>query len=459
MLDKLLVGISKTKIGQKILDNGMKKTTIRNQELISIITNLEKHYSETSHLLENERTGHDHLVEKNIKLENKNYTLESSIKNLESEIHALKEREAMIETAYMKISGLETALEEKQIKVEEEKIEIDIYKGLFLNSSSLNDLLQYATETISEKLKIKYCQILQHEKGENPQDDLLYIIKSNQPLTERTSLKKNEGITGLAFNNEYKKPTYIKDVSQYPELYISQFPNIKIEWAKKINDAYVLNIEHDEELTEQQLKILETISETIEYTLHRIKNTEKRTSIDSLTGIYNRAKMDEILEIEYERSMRSKTFTPMSLLFFDLNNFKPINDKYGHQAGDEAIKIFAKTLLEKKRKSDYFCRYGGDEFMMILPQTTEKEAAEVRKRIYEIISSIKKEHSLPYNVSASIGYSVLKEKDTIDKLIERADNNMYDQKKQNHFPSKTKSRFKKFFENFKKELYHAFALE
>lgn len=87
---------------------------------------------------------------------------------------------------------------------------------------------------------------------------------------------------------------------------------------------------------------------------------------DSLTGLYNRRYLDETLERELARAKRESY--PLSLMMIDLDHFKKVNDTYGHQAGDEVLKFFSGMLNERARAEDILCRYGGEEFLLLLPK-------------------------------------------------------------------------------------------
>lgn len=118
---------------------------------------------------------------------------------------------------------------------------------------------------------------------------------------------------------------------------------------------------------------------------------------DGLTGLYNRSYFDATMEKEMARSLRSKK--PLSLLLLDLDHFKQINDTLGHLAGDKVLAAVASVLREQSRISDTVCRYGGEEFAIILPETPRAQAQLVAERIRRAVSALQQE----LQVTASIG--------------------------------------------------------
>ncbi len=106
---------------------------------------------------------------------------------------------------------------------------------------------------------------------------------------------------------------------------------------------------------------------------------------DPLTGLFNRRKLDDTLAIEVERAYRYNR--PLSLIMLDLDGMKKLNDKYGHQAGDEALKIVADKICKQIRTVDIATRYGGDEFVILLPEADLEAARNVAKRICAKITS------------------------------------------------------------------------
>lgn len=111
-----------------------------------------------------------------------------------------------------------------------------------------------------------------------------------------------------------------------------------------------------------------------------------RTSLqDELTGLYNRRYLDRCLLQEFRRAERHNL--PVSILIFDIDNFKSYNDKFGHPAGDEAMRTIGALLAATFREEDQACRYGGEEFVVILPETTSKQALAVADRFMQAVRS------------------------------------------------------------------------
>ena len=113
--------------------------------------------------------------------------------------------------------------------------------------------------------------------------------------------------------------------------------------------------------------------------IHIFENTVRASRYDSLTGLFNRQAFDETLQREIHRARRHGL--DLSVLFFDLDDFKNINDSFGHQAGDEVLKKVAKIMLDEKRSEDIAARYGGEEMIMILPETDKFSALVLGERI------------------------------------------------------------------------------
>lgn len=152
----------------------------------------------------------------------------------------------------------------------------------------------------------------------------------------------------------------------------------------------------------------------------------KRLSItDELTGISNRRHLFEIGRLEVRRAQRFKR--PLSAILFDIDHFKQINDNYGHQAGDEVLRMVCQRIVQELRDTDIFGRYGGEEFVILLPETRLQDACQVANRIAELIAKpLFSTQDGSFEITISLGVTELPEHPiTLNKLLEQADKAMY----------------------------------
>lgn len=148
---------------------------------------------------------------------------------------------------------------------------------------------------------------------------------------------------------------------------------------------------------------------------------------DSLTGVYNRKHITQCLEVELERHKRSAVHC--SFLFIDLDNFKAINDNYGHAAGDHALQFVARIGLRQVRQTDCFARWGGDEFACLLPQTTVEGAIAFAEKIQRGIAAYSATEVERGSVAASIGVAGTNQGiHDVDALVQAADAAVYQAK-------------------------------
>ena len=153
---------------------------------------------------------------------------------------------------------------------------------------------------------------------------------------------------------------------------------------------------------------------------------------DPLTGLYNRYYLSSILEQEVKRSKRYHH--GMTLMMIDVNRFKEINDDYGHQIGDEVLRGVAALLREAVRESDIVVRYGGDEFLIVFPETAG-DMENITARIAEKVSNIT-EHNrkVTFPVTLSMGSACWdpRVKRSVDEILNEADKRMYEDKKRHN---------------------------
>ncbi len=142
---------------------------------------------------------------------------------------------------------------------------------------------------------------------------------------------------------------------------------------------------------------------------------------DGLTGIYNRYKLKEIFTYE---SLQIKRYGGiLSLALLDIDNFKKFNDTYGHLIGDEVLILLSKELQKNIRKSDLLVRWGGEEFVILFSHTSLKSAVNSAELLRVAINSIR--HPIAGGISASFGVSSYREEDSLETLLDRADNALY----------------------------------
>ena len=179
-----------------------------------------------------------------------------------------------------------------------------------------------------------------------------------------------------------------------------------------------------------QIRLVETIVHQASVSISNAQMFEKIQSmaiLDNLTGVYNRHYFFEYAENEITRSQRYNNI--MSLIMLDIDHFKLVNDRFGHLIGDQTLKMIVDTCLGVLRKSDVMCRFGGEEFLVLLPETSQTDAVIAAERICQAIAA----KSLPTNselgpvsVTVSIGITQLKSKtETLQNLIGQADQALY----------------------------------
>ncbi len=161
----------------------------------------------------------------------------------------------------------------------------------------------------------------------------------------------------------------------------------------------------------------------------RIQELERLALIDSLTKIANRRYIEMQL---HSRLNEYKRFGwQFGLLFIDIDHFKRINDTYGHDIGDKVLKMVANVLIKNSRSFDLAGRWGGEEFIVIVPNVTDTQLYTIAHKFKNLVALSNLRINSDYiNVTVSIGATLVKEKDTLKSIIKRADKLMY-QSKQN----------------------------
>ncbi len=205
-----------------------------------------------------------------------------------------------------------------------------------------------------------------------------------------------------------------------------------------INDDMILTIRsamteyHQEILLEEQFKELQQLNQKLEQkVLERTRQLEEknreleRAAIsDQLTGLVNRRKLDEILATEIKRSKRYGN--AFGVIMLDIDHFKEVNDTHGHQTGDQVLQLFAEQLKQGVREVDVPGRWGGEEFLVVCPETQKEGLISLAEQLRSGVKS--REVSGVGPKTASFGVTLFKESDTVETLIGRADKALYQAK-------------------------------
>jgi len=193
----------------------------------------------------------------------------------------------------------------------------------------------------------------------------------------------------------------------------------------------VLHIEEGEEtLPEETIEDLaHSLADHLSLSLSNLKlrETLRIQSIrDALTGLFNRRYMEESLAREIPRAMRKNT--PVGIIMLDIDHFRDFNNTYGHEAGDVVLREIGAQLQNQIRGEDITCRYGGEEFILILPEANHEVTVQRAEKIREAIKSIRVEyHRQPLGViSVSLGVAIFPEhSSTVEGILEKADEALY----------------------------------
>lgn len=150
-------------------------------------------------------------------------------------------------------------------------------------------------------------------------------------------------------------------------------------------------------------------------------------STDPLTILYNRRYFTEISDSIYKLACRDKK--PLTIILIDIDDFKKINDTFGHKMGDEVLKDIAQTLQTQVRRSDVVCRYGGEEFIILLPETDLSGARNVAQNILNKVNQsripVNKDVDIQFSASLGVACANMPAQTNLEKVIYRADKAMY----------------------------------
>ncbi|MFI3138248.1 MAG: GGDEF domain-containing protein [Methylococcaceae bacterium] len=210
------------------------------------------------------------------------------------------------------------------------------------------------------------------------------------------------------------------------QLIKSRLANIRTEIQEHAKNEELQRQETEKQLNDLTLKINLLDAESSELKTKLTAAYEKATR-DPLTNLPNRLAYEEATHIEMARWQRYQT--PLTMAIWDIDLFKIINDTHGHKAGDKTLIIIAQLLSKHCRKSDFVARFGGEEFIMLLPNTTEQSAVTLTNKIRTVIEKTGFNAGGQHiNITISCGLSEFRTGDTSGSVFERADQALYQSK-------------------------------
>ena len=307
---------------------------------------------------------------------------------------------------------------------------IDLLKEQVTSSDSVDYLIS---------LKNGVMEIIEHyaEKTENDRNNVTGFMKEigerivsleesllasqeNKGKELEVDMAFNEGISSelKTIGNTVKKSDEIKKLKSYVLDHIDRI-DTEIETRR---EEYIVRIDSSSGDSEKLKSHFKSIIENLE---NKNKILEKQSSLDPLTGIYNRRIFTERLSDEFERFKRYDT--PFSLLFFDVDHFKIVNDTYGHDAGDKVLRGIAASTGQILRKTDVLSRYGGEEFVVILFETTLNMAVQAAEKLRELIETAHFDYEgTAVPITISIGVTEVSSKDMYpEEVVSRSDKYLY----------------------------------
>lgn len=329
---------------------------------------------------------------------------------------------------------IEKANKELQERLKEITLLYDMISSM-TTTLNLDDLLKRIAQKVGETLGFKEFAILLKDEAEKK---LRVVACYGLPEKEFIGMEfsPGEGIVGKVAQTG--EPVLIADTSQDPnylhwkgkKVEKGSFLCIPIKYKEEILGIFAFNSPEIDGFTKRDIKLLTALANQSAIVIDNARLYEKTKEFsirDDLTGLYNRRWFNQRIMEEFKRAERFNN--PLSVLMIDIDFFKHYNDKYGHSTGDMALKKVGEILLKNVREVDSVVRYGGEEFVIILPKTGMADAQRTAEKLRQKIE----ENEIPHGstqpegkFTISIGFTTYPDvAKNISDLINQADIALY----------------------------------
>ena len=347
------------------------------------------------------------------------------------------ERLASLEAARAQAEEYSRYLERRQ-----EEFKLLGAVGAAVNSTlNLNRMLATAAEQIAQGLRVERCVISLYNEEQNESEVVgdLWTAGAVSSVGARFPVRNDSAVLRLLRQRQVFPSV---DATQDQRFDGNRLEMLELGFrgcavAAIASEGQILGTlmvgqtSEPRTFSEEQLSVIETVATQLALGVRNARlygRARERANEDSLTGLFNHRYLHGRLEQELLRSER--TAQPLAVVLFDLNNFKAFNDNYGHQAGDEVLRFMATILHMSLRATDIAGRYGGDEFLVILPQSDEHGAQLLLDRVRRKIEEQAGSGFLPIPIGISAGIAVFpRDGENKRDLIARADSAMYADKR------------------------------
>jgi len=333
----------------------------------------------------------------------------------------------------IKINDFESVL--KRLKENEEtQLKFCELETKILSILNFRDFFEKLMTEITTIFNVPYVWLSVIENS--PLADLIHRIKDSELIRQRTNFIKESDFT--RFVKSSTRPVLINRYLSPLSVFFPaerNYPLRSIAIAPVTMDGKVVGSLNQGDLTSTRFdpkmdtSLLEQLMRKISLCLSNVAAHELLEFFafhDPLTGLLNRRSFEKSLQQEFSRATRYNA--NLSLVFIDLNGLKQINDRYGHEYGDEALKYVGQNLESLCRREDIVARFAGDEFVMILPETSAENAEANMQRIQDHLDSNPLHHrETSLTISLSYGISTLGEQEVASpqELLKLADSRLY----------------------------------